>query len=163
MNEKQLSYESEWRLQSVLSGEARTVEIAGSKLTVPDERKFADLENVQKYVNTVLRLPNVRRRWPKVTRDVAVRGVKFRAKATYDPSKKEILIPTHDLYAGTGWAMRESVLIHEIAHHLEQDSHGPRWRGAFCFLLEDCIAPEAGFMLRVFMDMEGLQVVDTTV
>lgn len=156
-DKKQVAYQSEWRLQSVLGGEARTMELCGSTLTIPEERKFASVETIQRYVDTVLRLPNVRRRWPRVGRDVRVVGTKARPHAHYDPAVREIHVPTHGPVTSISWAMRETVILHEIAHHLEHDGHGPRWRGAFCYLLEDCVAPEAGFMMTVFMSEEGLQ------
>ena len=42
----------------------RTVDIYGSTLTLPIERKFASLDSVQHYLDSILALDWVRARWP---------------------------------------------------------------------------------------------------
>lgn len=128
-------YQAEFRLREILDRQYDfpTIEIAGSTLVVPLEQKFADLLSMQCYVSALA--PGVR-----------VRERKGQARAHYHDG--EIAIPTI-----RRWAMREVVLLHEIAHHRTRgDAHGPRFVGEFIELLSDLIGPEAGLLFRIFIN-----------
>ncbi|MBF0661612.1 TIGR04338 family metallohydrolase, partial [Rhodococcus sp. (in: high G+C Gram-positive bacteria)] len=51
----------------------RTVDVAGSSVTLPVERRFASLDSVQRYVDAVLALDWVRARWPRAAVPVRIR------------------------------------------------------------------------------------------
>ena len=85
--------------------------------------------------------------------------------AHYEPENMTIAIPD-DLAAG-GWALRASVVWHELAHHLAGDTedgdHGATFRATFLRLLEAIDVPEiAGMLLRAY-ESRGLSVVGFSV
>ena len=43
---------------------SRAVDFFGSPLTLPPEGRFASVDSMQRYVDSVLNHPGVRRRWP---------------------------------------------------------------------------------------------------
>jgi putative metallohydrolase (TIGR04338 family) len=141
-------------LDSVRTSQARTVQAYGSTLTIPDERQFADLASIQRYVDAVLALDWVGDTWPESGRALSVRKRKGQAFAHYSALLREIAIPTD-----TRWAMREIVLLHEIAHHLTPGSqHGPSFVGAFLLLVREIIGPEVHLLLLAAMDEAGVKI-----
>ncbi len=135
------------------------VEIAGSRLTLSPERRFGDIPSVQRYVDAVLALPWVRERWPEAVRPVLVRERRGAARAHYEVTGAVIAVPvpTH----GTGWALREMVVLHEIAHHLggaEDTGHGPGFAGRMLDLVDGAIGAEVALVLRVALADQGATV-----
>jgi putative metallohydrolase (TIGR04338 family) len=62
--------------------------------------------------------------------------------------------------AGTQrWAMRELVVLHEIAHHLcpVEPAHGGEFVSTLCELAEVVMGPEVGHVLRVVYAKEGVR------
>jgi putative metallohydrolase (TIGR04338 family) len=60
----------------------------------------------------------------------------------------------------TGWAMRELVVLHEVAHHLcdgDGPAHGTDFVATFCALAATVMGPEAGHVLRVVYAKEGVR------
>ena len=57
------------------------------------------------------------------------------------------------------WALRELVVLHEIAHHLSPipPAHGPDFVATFCELAAMVMGPEAGHVLRVVYAKEGVR------
>ena len=58
------------------------------------------------------------------------------------------------------WALRELVVLHEIAHHLcgpDGPAHGPRFTATFCALAAAVMGPEAGHVLRVVYAKQGVR------
>ena len=57
------------------------------------------------------------------------------------------------------WALRELVVLHEIAHHLcdAEPPHGPEFVATFCELAEAVMGPEVGHVLRVVYAKEGVR------
>ena len=138
------------------SGSARTVQLAGTELTLPTEALFASAESVAMYVNRVLAMPAVQERFPRAAQPVAVRGRRGSAAAEYRPEIAEIAIP--DSSEGR-WALRELVVLHELAHHLD-DGPGPAHGRGFVLTLTELVAtvlgPEAGFVYRVILADAGV-------
>lgn len=127
-----------------------TLEIAGSTIPVPIERKFGDLEAVQRYVDLVLE--RVAKEYG-VGNKVTVRARKGDKYAHY--SLGEIAIPLHESW-DRSWAMREIVVLHEIAHHLTpHHNHDTTFMAAMCDIVTRFIGQEAGFMLRVLAHQSG--------
>jgi len=146
----------------MLDRAARTpvVQVAGSTITLPIERRFATVESVQSYLDAVLGLGWVQARWPAVG-PVLVRRRKGAGRAHYSrdgPAGPTIAVPTH--VAGTAWALRELVVLHELAHHLTDPSlaaHGPEFVGVLLDLVDGVVGPEAALLLRVRFADEGAQ------
>jgi len=135
------------------------VDIAGSHLTLPPERKFASLESVQAYVDAVLALPWVRTSWSRAAVSATVRSRGGQSRAHYERSTAGIAVPLHR--GGQAWALRELVILHEIAHHLapeDEPAHGPAFLGRHVALVTRIVGDEAGFLLRVTLLDGGLRI-----
>ncbi|OBG45580.1 hypothetical protein A5672_08585 [Mycobacterium alsense] len=131
------------------------VEFFGTQLTLPPEGRFGSVASAQRYVDDVLALPSVRRRWPEVS-PLTVRPRRAAAAAHYENRDGAGTIAVPD--RGTAdWALRELVVLHEVAHHLCQSDppHGPVFVATFCELAELVMGPELGHVLRVVFDREG--------
>ena len=137
---------------------APTLDIAGSRITLPPERRFADLRSVQDYVELVLDLDRVRRRWPGAG-PVLVRERAGDRQAHYERETATIAVP--GVVRGSRWALRELVLLHELAHHVTWTTglapHGPHFVGGYLELVDVAIGPEASFVLRVTMAEAGVR------
>jgi putative metallohydrolase (TIGR04338 family) len=136
---------------------SRTVDFFGSTLTLPTERRFADLDSVQRWVEAVLALQPVLRRWP-TTPDCRVRSRRGASRAHY-AAPDEIAVPVDER-----WALREVVLCHELAHHLVFHdpstptgvaAHGHEFVDAFVTLADIVIGPEVALLLRAGLDEVG--------
>jgi putative metallohydrolase (TIGR04338 family) len=151
-------YEAEGALAAMIDRRADfPVAVAfGSRVVIPDDRKFGDLASVQRYVDAVLALGWVRDAAPRRARlPVRVRARAGATRAEYDPARLTIAVPPH--HVGGRWAMRELVILHELAHHLApQAGHGPPFVAMFLRLVEDLLAPEAGFLLRCALSDAGV-------
>jgi putative metallohydrolase (TIGR04338 family) len=124
------------------------IDFFGSRLQLPAQTRFGSLEAVERYVEYLATMhPGV----PSVT----VRHRKGNARAHY--SAGVIAIPMT-----APWACRESVLLHEFAHHLNARSqgpaHGPAFRAALVALVERAQAPESALLLRRCYESKGLVV-----
>jgi putative metallohydrolase (TIGR04338 family) len=131
-------------------------EAFGSRVAVPDDRKFGDIESVQRYVDAVLALDWVRAVSPEQAKvPVHVRARAGAAKAEYHFAAATIAVPTHRV--GGRWAMRELVVLHELAHHLSgSPGHGAEFVGWSVRLVEELVGPEAGFLLRAALHDAGV-------
>jgi putative metallohydrolase (TIGR04338 family) len=134
------------------------VEAFGSRVVVPDDRKFGDIESVQRYVDAVLALGWVRRAAPeRASLPVRVRARAGATKAEYEFATHTVAVPPHRV--GGRWAMRELVVLHELTHHLQPDGgHGPPFAAQLLDLVEELVGVEAAFLLRSsFLDV-GVQI-----
>lgn len=127
----------------------------GAQLTLPPEARFGSVPAVQRYVDEVLELPAVRRQWP-AARPLRVRARRAATAAHYENRQGTgvIAVPDRDT---AEWALRELVVLHEIAHHLcdAQPAHGPHFVATLCTLAELVMGPEPGYVLRVVYAKEG--------
>ncbi|ETW24842.1 TIGR04338 family metallohydrolase [Mycobacterium gastri] len=133
------------------------VEFFGTQLTLPPEGRFGSVASVQRYVDDVLALPVVRQHWPQVA-PLRVRARRAATAAHYENRDGAAVIAVPDLDAAD-WAMRELVVLHEIAHHLCQvpPPHGPQFVATICTLTELVMGPEVGHVLRVVYAKEGVR------
>ena len=134
----------------------RAVEFFGAPLTLPPEARFASVAAVRRYVEDVLALPAVRARWP--VRPLTVRARRGSTAAHYEHDGGIGVIAVPDL--GTAdWAMRELVVLHEVAHHLcdTRPPHGPEFVETLCALAELVMGPEVGYVLRVVYAKQGVR------
>ncbi|BBX47495.1 TIGR04338 family metallohydrolase [Mycobacterium cookii] len=136
---------------------SRGIEFFGAQLTLPPEARFGSVASVQRYVDDVLTLPAVRREWPAVA-PVTVRARRAASAAHYENRDGTGVIAVPDL-ATADWAMRELVVLHEIAHHLchAAPPHGPQFVATLCTLAELVMGPEIGHVLRVVYTKEGVR------
>lgn len=138
----------------------RTVDLHGSTITLPVERRFASVESMQTYVDRVVALNWVRAAWPE--RAVVPATVRMRngqARAHYEHATATIAIPPHQ--NNRAWAMRELVLLHELAHHLtpaHRAAHGAEFTDTHLTLVSELVGPEAGLLLRTTMHEAGVRI-----
>lgn len=149
-------YEAENLVRRLLdrSSDFPTVEVVGSRITLPVERRFGSIESVQTYLDAVLQTPAVRERWPdRAVLPCTVRERRGSGEAHYEYFSAVIAVPTAmSSRRGTAWAMRELVVLHELAHHLVGEAetfHGKAFRETLLDLVELMIAPELRLLLLV--------------
>lgn len=151
--------EEQWARQLARGG---TVDFFGSALQVPQERRFADIDSVQRYADSVLSLIGVITRWP------CVPGVRLRERAGAGRahySEGVIALPLMGA-VGERWAARETVVLHEITHHLVAHAHpgvaahGPQFCGDEIALVEIVLGAEAALLLRAAFDGAGIPVAE---
>jgi putative metallohydrolase (TIGR04338 family) len=134
-----------------------SVDFFGTQLTLPPEGRFASMASVQRYVDDVLALAAVRREWPNVP-GLRVRARRGATSAHYEnrDGAGTIAVPDRDT---ADWAMRELVILHEVAHHLCRvpPPHGPDFVATMCTLTELVMGPELGHVLRVVYAKEGVR------
>jgi putative metallohydrolase (TIGR04338 family) len=128
----------------------RVVEFFGTQLTLPPEGRFGSVAAVQRYVDEVLAHVGADR--PLTVR--ARRGV---TAAHYERFDDDATIAVPD--KRSTWALRELVVLHEIAHHLSdvEPPHGPEFVATFCELAEAVMGPEVAHVLRVVYAKEGVR------
>ena len=126
----------------------RVVDFFGTQLTLPPEGRFSSAASVQRYVDDVLAHVGGDRR-------LTVRTRRGATAAHYERHDDEAVIAVPDRRAS--WALRELVVLHEIAHHLNdaEPAHGPEFVATFCELAEVVMGPEVGHVLRVVYAKEG--------
>ncbi len=134
-------YQAEDQLSSALD-RCGTVDFFGSHLTLPCQMRFVSIADVATYVEHVCR-----------TVDVSIPRVRHRkggSRAHYErlPGNCVIAIPSDSV-----WAMRESVVLHEISHHLcteQYDSglHDGNFTATMLELVRRQLGDEAELLLR---------------
>ena len=133
------------------------IEFFGTQLTLPPEGRFGSVASVQRYVDDVLALPAVRQQWPEVS-PLRVRARRAATAAHYEnhDGAGVIAVPDRDT---ADWAMRELVVLHEVAHHLcrAQPAHGAEFVATMCTLTELVMGPELGHVLRVVYAKAGVR------
>jgi putative metallohydrolase (TIGR04338 family) len=156
-----LVYDAEHLVHRLLdrSAEFPVIELAGSRITLPVERRFASLDAVQHYLDRVRALPSVARRWPRAALPVTARERQGQGRAHYERPVAVIAVPgvTH----GSQWALRELVVLHELAHHLADDAepaHGGAFVARLVELAEIVMGAEAAFLLRVTFLENGVRI-----
>ena len=133
-----------------------TIEFFGANITLPPEARFASVDSVSQYVDDVLNLPAVQRLWPD-TQPLRVRSRRGRTAAHYERDGDEAVIAVPD--GSTSWALRELVVLHEIAHHLSpvEPAHGRAFVATFCDLADAVMGPEVAHVLRVVYAKEDVR------
>ena len=137
---------------------SRAIDFFGAQLTLPPEARFGSIQSVQRYVDDVLALPAVADRWTP-TGALQVRPRRAAAGAHYEKRSGTGVIAVPDRNTAD-WAMRELVLLHEIAHHLDDTggaAHGSGFVATFCELAALVMGPEVGHVLRVVYTKEGVR------
>ncbi len=127
------------------------IDFFGTALTLPPEARFGSVESVRRYVTDVLDMPAVRERWPGAA-PLEVRSRRGETAAHYESGT--IAVPDRH---GT-WALRELVVLHEMAHHLTAAGapHGVEFVATMTELAGSVMGPEARHVLRVIYSKEGV-------
>ena len=153
-------YQVEFALQDILDvcseGDNTYRGIAGMQLTMPVEYKVGELDHIQRYANAVIRDYNGRHD----TRHKKVRVVEGRRslhkKAYYTHGMGRITLPQRD---SGSWAWRQTVVLHEIAHHLAPcPGHGVEFAEVMLDLLENYVGLQAGLVYVILLDKEGITI-----
>lgn len=145
-----------FRLMERPGGGAHTVELAGTTITVPAEAKFGSVDSVQRYVDQVLGAESVARAFARAAVPISVRDRKSAQAAHYSAATAEIAVPAS---SENRWAMRELVILHEVAHHLDSSggpSHGPAFAQTLITLVGLVLGPETALVYRVLLGEAGL-------
>ena len=158
-------YAAEDQWSSVLD-RGGSVDFFGSRLDVTAQRRFGDIDSIRRYVEAVLALPAIASRYPRVGA-VVVRERAGQSRAHYEAHTSTIAIPMKST-----WAARESVILHEVAHHLVGSTkqststrhqwHGVSFRQAMCLLAQVVLGAEAALLLRAGYEEAGLRTVEPT-
>nr|WP_308191995.1 TIGR04338 family metallohydrolase [Gordonia liuliyuniae] len=138
------------------AGTSRTVQIAGAELTLPPEARFSSVDAVRRYVDDVLALPSVCESFPQAQRPVTVRRRRGSTAAHYERDGGVIAVPES---VDGSWAMRELVVLHEIAHHLDPvgaPAHGRGFVDTLIELVGLVLGPETALVYRVVFGDSGL-------
>ncbi len=163
-----------------------TVTVFGSRWALEPEVVFARVDDAQRYVDRVL-THLAAHGWRThgaggcPLAPVAVRPRRGALKAHYEQHKHTIAIPPAE--RGGGWALRESVVLHELAHHLvaigadppgahveppasphdppasphgPPAPHGPRFRRTLLAVFVEAGHPTAAALLGIAFADEGL-------
>lgn len=132
---KQAVYHAEFRFRRWLDTDD-TVTVFGSTWVPEPEVKFGDVGSVQHYVDKVL----AHLGWKGLC---SVRERRGETKAHYEPFTATIALPPRRI--GGTWSLRETVVLHELAHHLTRhdEAHGAAFARAMVWLHE-----QAGYPVR---------------
>lgn len=134
--------EDQWSAALDRGGE---IDFFGSHLVLPVQLRFGHLAAMQAYVDARCAAD------PSLG-SVRVRPRRGEARAHY--ADGVIAIPME-----TGWACRESVLLHELAHHVArgtQPPHGAAFREAMLDLVRGVQGPESALLLRTCYASNGV-------
>lgn len=132
------------------------VDFFGTQLTLPPEARFGSVDSVAAYVDDVLAHPAVRERWPAAT-PLRVRSRRGVTAAHYERAGAAATIAVPD--GRSVWALRELVILHELAHHLSDADppHGPEFVAVYTELVGAVMGAEVAHVLRVVYAKEGVR------
>jgi putative metallohydrolase (TIGR04338 family) len=155
-SQAEICYDAEHEVEFILEM-GGTTQFYGSTLTVPQEMKFGDIDSVERYLKMACHHIGYKGDPPSVR---ARRGTR---KAHYEPTTQTIAVPPH-VGSRDSWAMRETVVLHELAHHLTRGhGHDSTFCSALIFLYTSCIGHEAGLLLTASFDERGVHTVKYTI
>lgn len=145
------SAEDQW---TAILDRGGAVDFFGSVLTILPQQRFGDMDAVRAYVEHVCRINGLAA--PEV------RSHRGHARAHYASATSTIAIPWNLSTRATGWAARESVLLHEIAHHsafLSAASllHDTHYVDSMIRLVTSTLGEEAALLLRAGYDGVGIR------
>lgn len=152
--QRSLVYSAEHQLQWFYDNvEHASINLFGVPLQLEPEVRYGDLRAIQAYVDRVITMPSVIAEFGRYGR-VFIRERKGDKAAHYRVGV--IAVNTK----GSRWAMRETVLLHELAHHFAGTGcgHGPKFAAALVKLLELVMGPQAAMAQRILYDTEGVKV-----
>ncbi len=136
--------EDQW---SAILDRGGQVDFFGSQLIAPVQIRFGSLNDVESYVVHVCELQRVA--------PPRVRHRQGGTRAHYEVEAAVIAIPTDHV-----WAMRESVVLHEIAHHIcvsvyDSTLHNQNFTEIMLVLTREQLGHEAELLLRTGYQAAG--------
>ena len=141
--------EDQW---STLMDRGGHIDFFGSSITAPVQLRFGNMNDVRVYVDRVCRVREI----PAIQ----VRHRRGGTRAHYEvrASGGVIAVPTNQ-----PWAMRESVLLHEIAHHMAITVHASAlhdrvFTSSMLSLVQEFLGHEAELLLRTSYQAAGVPV-----
>jgi len=143
-------YDAEHTLRGYLRHSAgELVNIAGVSLVMPMDARFGgDIRQVDEWASAVA----MREGYGKVK--VREGAPSLSKKAYYRAGT--ITLPR---YNKGPWAWRQSVVLHELAHHMTVGhGHDDRFADTLADLLSKYIGHEAGLAYRILLDKNGMKV-----
>ncbi|MEZ0578514.1 TIGR04338 family metallohydrolase [Nocardioides sp. MH1] len=160
-------YAAEDRLATWLDAvtpERPVVTVDGQTYEPAPDARFTTPEEARAYVDAALdRLRAAGKDYAgRELEEVAVRPRAGARMAVYEPETRTIALPPFEV--GGRWALRASVVLHELTHHLSGERlHNPEWRATFLRLLEDVGLPVTAQLLQLAYAAEGLEQVSHSV
>jgi putative metallohydrolase (TIGR04338 family) len=133
--------------------------VGGSSVLLPAELRFGTLVVAAEYADWVLGLPPVVALAGRLTAP-ELRPRRGQRSAHWEPPGVIALpVPKH----GEPWALRESVLLHELAHHVGETAglcagHQAPFPALLLVLVQAALGEEAAFALRVAYGEENVEV-----
>lgn len=133
--------------------------VAGSRVLLPGERRLGSLAAAASYARSVLSLPAVREQFGPLPEPVLRRRRGSAAAHWEPPGTIALPVPSH----GEPWALRETVLLHELAHHVGHTAglasgHGAPYPAVLLALVTAVLGEEAALALRVDYGSERVEV-----
>jgi putative metallohydrolase (TIGR04338 family) len=152
-------YSAEDQFSAILN-RGGVIDFFGSQIDVEPQRRFGDIDSVRVYVDHVTQM--VTSQFPQY-KSIDSPGVRIRkgvSKAHYEYETKTIALPVTDQ-----WALRESVILHEYAHHLTSfrpshgmAPHGPEFTAAMLTLVSIVLGESAALLLRTGYQEAGIPI-----
>jgi putative metallohydrolase (TIGR04338 family) len=133
--------------------------VGGSALLLPSELRFGTLAAAAAYAESVLDLPAVVTLGGRLPVP-ELRPRRGQRSAHWEPPGVIALpVPRH----GEPWALRESVLLHELAHHVGESTglttgHSAPYPAVLLVLVQAALGEEAAFALRVAYGENNVEV-----
>ena len=133
--------------------------VGGSALVLPAERRFGTLDAVADYATRVLALPEVVGRVGVL--DAPRLRLRRGARSAHWEAPGVVALPVPRL--GEPWALRETVVLHELAHHVGELGglclgHRPPFPAVVLLLVRAVLGEEAALALRVHYGQERVEV-----
>jgi putative metallohydrolase (TIGR04338 family) len=152
--------EDSWaaRLDAARRG-ASLATIGGSAVLLPGEVRFGSIASATAYAARVLALPDVVSAFG-VVGPPELRPRRGQRSAHWEPPGTIALpVPRH----GEPWALRQSVLLHELAHHVAESTgcargHRAPFPAVVLLLVQAALGDEAAFALRVAYGEHAVEV-----
>jgi putative metallohydrolase (TIGR04338 family) len=133
--------------------------VGGSAVLLPSELRFGTLDAASSYAERLLARPEVVAAAGALP-PPALRLRRGQRSAHWEsPGVIALPVPRH----GEPWALRETVLLHELAHHVGESTrltagHRPPFPALLLLLVETALGQEAAFALRVAYGEERVEV-----
>ena len=121
-----------------------TINKYGSSFLFPKELWFPTIKEVQEYVDRSMNNPDVFAMWPDKFARIKVKHSPYVDRGDY--SRGVIRLPENDAF------LRETAVIHEMAHHFGGNGHSTQFITAYRRLLDVLMAPEvsAVYMILIY-------------
>ena len=152
--------EDDWalRLDAARRG-ASLATVGGSAVLLPAEVRFGTLAAAASYAERVLSLPEVVVAFGAVAAPELRQRRGQRSAHWEQPGVIALPVARH----GEPWALRQTVLLHELAHHVGETTgrcvgHGPPFPAVLLLLVAAALGEEAAFTLRVAYGEHQVQV-----